>query len=160
MWAGTTQIIYRPNSYAANAILCGLIMANQQAQSNERQLSGKVIIVTGGTQGLGEGIARHLAALGVDGLVICGRNEDGGNRVAAGLNRWGCRSIYIRADLGLEDDCRMLAQACDENFGRVNGLVNSAGVTARGTLSDTTVDLWDKMFAVNARAPFILLRKS
>ena len=135
-------------------------MANQQVQSNERQLIGKVIIVTGGTQGLGEGIARHLAALGVDGLVICGRNEDGGNRVAAALKRCGCRSIYIRADLGMEEDCRMVAQACDENFGRVNGLVNAAGVTARGTLGDTTVDLWDKMFAVNARAPFILTQET
>ena len=135
-------------------------MLNQEAQKNERSLNGKVIIVTGGTQGLGEGIARHLVKLGIDGLVICGRNEDGGNRVAAALNRSGCRCIYIRADLSRETDCRMVPQACEEEFGRVSGLVNAAGVTTRGTLRDTTVDFWDYMFAVNARAPFILMQEA
>ena len=109
---------------------------------------------------MGEGIAHHLAELGADGLVICGRNQDGGERVSTALNQSGCPSIYVCADLGREGDCRQVVQACDTRFGRVNGLVNAAGITARGTLEDTTVDLWDTIFAVNARAPFILTQEA
>ena len=67
-------------------------MTQEQTASGEGLLSGKIVIVTGGTQGLGEGIAHHLAALGADGLIICGRNQDGGERVAAALNQSGCPS--------------------------------------------------------------------
>ena len=127
---------------------------------NNKRLSGTVIIVTGGTQGLGEGIAHHLAELGADGLVICGRNQDGGESVASILNQSGCPSIYVRADLSKEEECRQVVQACDARFGRVNGLVNAAGVTTMGTLEDTTVKLWDYILAVNTRAPFILAQEA
>ena len=135
-------------------------MKSALATSSDGKLSGKVVIVTGGTQGLGEGIAHHLAALGADGLIICGRNQDGGERVAAALNQSGCPSSYIRADLAREEDCRQVVQACDKRFGRVNGLVNAAGTTTRGTLEDTTVDLWDNIFAINVRGPFILTQEA
>ena len=135
-------------------------MTQEQTANGEGLLSGKIVIVTGGTQGLGEGIAHHLAALGADGLVICGRNQEGGKRVAEVLNQSGCPSSYIRADLGSEEDCRRVIQTCDERFGRVNGLVNAAGITTTGTLEDTTVALWDNIFAVNARAPFILMQEA
>jgi NAD(P)-dependent dehydrogenase (short-subunit alcohol dehydrogenase family) len=125
-----------------------------------RTLADKVVIVTGGTQGLGEGIARHLAELGAAGLVICGRNQANGQRVAAALEEIGSPSLYVPADLSQEADCRQVVQACDEHFGRVDGLVNAAGLTTRGTLDDTSVELWDRMFAVNTRAPFILMQEA
>ncbi|MBI5929726.1 MAG: SDR family oxidoreductase [Chloroflexi bacterium] len=120
----------------------------------------KVIVVTGGTQGLGEGIARHLAGLEVEGLVICGRNQERGQQVAAELEQAGCKAIYVPTDLEKEADCRRVIQVCDEQFGRVDGLVNAAGVTTRGTLEDTSVELWDQIFAVNTRAPFILMQEA
>ncbi len=135
-------------------------MISSPDTDNHGKLSGSVVIVTGGTQGLGEGIAHHLAELGADGLVICGRNKDGGDSVASALNQSGCPTIYVRADLSKEKDCRKVVQACDTRFGRVNGLVNAAGITTRGTLEDTTVELWDHIFAVNARAPFILTQET
>ena len=135
-------------------------MIQEHATTRDAKLSGKVVIVTGGTQGLGEAIARNLAELGADGLVICGRNQERGNRVADALNQSGCLSVYVRADLAKEDDCRQVVQACDERFGRVNGLVNAAGITTRGTLENTTVALWDRMFAINSRAPFILMQET
>jgi NAD(P)-dependent dehydrogenase (short-subunit alcohol dehydrogenase family) len=125
-----------------------------------RTLADKVVIVTGGTQGLGEGIARHLAELDAAGLVICGRNQANGQRVAAALEEIGSPSLYVPADLSQEADCRQVVQACDEHFGRVDGLVNAAGLTTRGTLDDTSVELWDRMFAVNTRAPFILMQEA
>ena len=118
----------------------------------------KIIVVTGGTQGLGEGIARHLAENGAEGLVICGRNQERGASVAAELTTAGCQVLYVPCDL--EADCRNVIHACDAKFGRLDGLVNAAGVTTRGTLDDTTVELWDQIFAVNARAPFILMQEA
>ena len=120
-------------------------------------MNEKVVIVTGGTQGVGEGIARHLADLGAAGLVICGRNQELGQKVAAELE---CPSLYVPTDLEKEADCRRVVAACDERFGRVDGLVNAAGITDRGTLEDTSIELWDRMFAVNTRAPFILMQES
>jgi len=124
------------------------------------QLSGKVIVVTGGTQGLGEAIARHLVERDAEGLVICGRNRANGEQVAGDLEAAGCPTVYVPADLSQEVDCREVVRACDARFGRVDGLVNVAGDTTRGTLEDTTVALWDYLFALNARAPFILMQEA
>jgi NAD(P)-dependent dehydrogenase (short-subunit alcohol dehydrogenase family) len=128
--------------------------------NSDKKLAEKVIIVTGGTQGLGKGIALHLAQSGAMGLVICGRNQQNGEKVAAALAEIGAAGLYVRADLPNEADCRQVVWACDEKFGRVDGLVNAAGVTTRGTLDDTSVELWDYIFAVNARAPFILMQEA
>lgn len=126
----------------------------------KRDLSDKIVVVTGGTQGLGEGIALHLAELGAAGLVICGRNKEHGQKVVEVLAEIGSPSLYVPADLEKEEDCRRVIRACDDRFGRVDGLVNAAGITTRGTLDDTTVELWDRMFAVNTRAPFILMQEA
>jgi NAD(P)-dependent dehydrogenase (short-subunit alcohol dehydrogenase family) len=126
----------------------------------KRNVEGKVVIVTGSTQGVGEGIARLLAELDAAGLVICGRNRERGEAVAADLTSAGCTTVYVQADLENVDDCRQIVAACDAQFGRVDGLVNAAGITDRGTIDDTSVELWDRMFAVNTRAPFILMQES
>ena len=123
-------------------------------------LKDKIIIVTGGTQGLGEGISKHLAESGAEGLLICGRNQEHGKKVAAILEEIGTPALYVRADLSRDDDCRLVVRACDERYGRIDGLVNAAGVTTRGTLEDTTVEMWDYIFSVNSRAPFILMQES
>ncbi|WP_236025096.1 SDR family oxidoreductase [Arenibaculum pallidiluteum] len=123
-------------------------------------LGGRVIIVTGATQGVGEAVARNAAACGAAGLVICGRDEGRGRAVAADLEAQGCRTVFQRAELERPDDCRAVVAAADRRFGRVDGLVNAAGATDRGHLEDTTVELWDRLFAVNVRAPFLLIQES
>ena len=125
---------------------------------NRTQLDGKVAVVTGGTQGLGEAVARLFAERGVRGLVICGRNAERGRAVAADLARQGCRAEFVRADLAVMDDTRAVMAAADRAFGRVDVLVNAAGITDRGTLFDTSPELFDRMFAVNTRAPFFLMQ--
>ena len=129
-------------------------------QNSEKKLSDKIIIVTGGTQGLGKSIAQHLAQLGAAGLVICGRDRENGQTVAGTLAEIGTPALYVQADLSNETDCRQVVHACVEKFKRVDGLVNAAGVTTRGTLDDTSVELWDYIFAVNTRAPFILMQEA
>ena len=126
----------------------------------EKKLKNKIIIVTGGTQGLGKGIALYLSQMGAEGLVICGRNEEKGRKVAEELERNGTPALFIKVDLLVPDQCRKVVKACDHKFGRVNGLVNAAGITLRGNLEKTTVALWDQIFAINARAPFILMQEA
>ena len=122
-------------------------------------LDKKVLVVTGGTQGIGEAVARHAAEGGAAGIVICGRQREKGAQVAASVQEMGCHAIYIPADLSIVDDCRRVVAACDEEFGRVDGLVNAAADSSRGTLEDTTPELWDYLFAVNVRAPFLLTQE-
>ncbi len=126
----------------------------------EGKLANKVVVVTGGTQGVGEAIAREAAALGAAGIVICGRGMTKGKNVAAAISQLGTPCEFVQADLAREDDCRRVVRRADERFGRVDGLVNAAGLTNRGNIENTTVELWDRLFAVNARAPFILTQEA
>ena len=125
-----------------------------------QRLDGKVIVVTGATQGLGAAIAQRAARLGAAGLVVCGRNRDRGEAVREDLEALGCEALFVEAELARVEDCLAVIPACDARFGRVDGLVNAAGLSTRGTLDDTTVELWDRLFAVNARAPFLLMQRA
>ncbi|MBL8576803.1 MAG: SDR family oxidoreductase [Mesorhizobium sp.] len=121
-------------------------------------LKGKVAIVTGSTQGLGEGTAHLFAARGISGLVITGRNAARGAKVKADLEAKGVKTLFVQADLASMDDTRRITAEADKAFGRVDILVNSAGITDRGTIWDTSPELFDTMFAVNVRAPFFLMQ--
>ena len=123
-------------------------------------LQNAVAIVTGGTQGLGEAIARTLADRGAAGLVICGRHSGRGEAVAAALTAQGCQTEFVTADLADVEQAREVAKRADEVFGRVDVLVNAAGMTDRGTIFDTSPELFDRMFAVNVKAPFFLMQEA
>ena len=124
-------------------------------------LDGKVAVVTGGTQGLGATIARLFAERGAAGLAICGRNAQKGAAKAAEIEgETGVRTVYVRADLEKVEDARGVIAACDRAFGRIDALVNAAGLTDRGTILDTTPERFDSLFAVNVRAPFFLMQEA
>ncbi len=125
-----------------------------------RQFEGKIAVVTGSTQGLGAAIARLFAQRGAAGVVICGRNAQKGEAVAAGLRALGTRAVFCRADLAKVEDARAVIAVCDREFGRIDILVNAAAITDRGTLLDTSPELFDEMFAVNVRAPFFLMQEA
>ena len=123
-------------------------------------LAGKVGVVTGGTQGLGEAIAHVFADRGAAGLVFCGRNQTNGARVKAALEAKGTKTVYVPADLAKIEDCRAVIAAADRVFGRVDALVNAAALTDRGTIWDTSPELFDSMMAINLRAPFFLIQEA
>lgn len=123
------------------------------------RLDGKIAVVTGGTQGLGAAIARLFAERGAAGIVICGRTEAKGQAVAAEIKAaHGTKVVFVRADLAQVEDCRAVIAEADRAFGRVDVLVNAAAITDRGTIVDTDPELFDRMFAINVRAPFFLMQ--
>jgi NAD(P)-dependent dehydrogenase (short-subunit alcohol dehydrogenase family) len=126
----------------------------------EQRLDNRVLVVTGGTQGLGAAIAARAARLGAAGIVICGRDATRGEVVRRELEELGCEAVFAAAELADERACRAVIATCDEHFGRLDGLVNAAGLSTRGTLDSTSVELWDHLFAVNVRAPFILMQEA
>ena len=128
--------------------------------TDNTSLASKYAIVTGSSQGLGEAIARLFVERGAAGLILCGRNAERGNAVAASLHSEACPVYFVQADLAKVEDCRRVVAAADEHFGAVHILVNAAGVSDRGTVWDTSPELWDWIMAINVRAPFILTQES
>ena len=123
------------------------------------RLDGKIAIVTGGTQGLGAAIARLFAERGAAGIVTCGRSIEKGEAVAEAITAaTGVSVSFVAADLDKVEDCRAVVAAADERFGRVDVLVNVAAITDRGTIIDTSPELFDRIFAINTRAPFFLMQ--
>ncbi len=126
------------------------------------RIDGAVAVITGGTQGLGAAIARLFARAGAAGIVTCGRNAAKGRLVADEIVELApdTQVEFVAADLESVEDCRNVVAAADQAFGRVDILVNAAGLTDRGNLLDTTPELFDRMFAVNVRAPFFLMQET
>ena len=123
------------------------------------RIDGKIAVITGGTQGLGAAIARLFAEAGAEGVAIVGRGREKGAAVAKRItSETGVAVEVIAADLSDINDVRRIIPAADARFGRVDILVNAAGLTDRGNLLNTTPELFDRMFAVNTRAPFFLMQ--
>jgi NAD(P)-dependent dehydrogenase (short-subunit alcohol dehydrogenase family) len=134
--------------------------AHKTSVPDDKPLAGRIFLVTGGTQGVGAAIAVRLAAAGAAGLAIVGRDRARGEVVRAEIEALGAQGLFVPADLAEVSACRTAVAACAERFGRLDGLVNAAGLTDRGGIDDTTPETWDRLFAVNARAPFFLAQEA
>lgn len=127
-------------------------------ETSSAQFAGKIAVVTGGAQGLGEATARLLAARGAAGIVLTDRQAEKGEAVARSLNAAGTKTVFVVADLAKPEEVAKIIPAADAAFGRVDVLANIAGLTDRGSIVDTDLALFDRMFAVNVRAPFFLMQ--
>ena len=123
------------------------------------RLQDRISVITGSGAGMGEGIARLFAAEG-SAVVISGRDEAKCQAVARSIVDDGGRAIVVRADVSNEIDCRALVDRTVEELGRIDVLVNNVGVSTRGTIEDTTVELWDRLFATNVRSAFICMQQA
>ncbi len=119
--------------------------------------TGKVALVTGASSGFGEAIAKELGAGGLS-VLAAGRNEARTRSVVAAIAASGGTAEAWLGDLTAPGVCEDLIAACRERFGRLDVLVNSAGVFYPALAEDTTEEAWDETIAVNLTAVFKLSR--
>jgi NAD(P)-dependent dehydrogenase (short-subunit alcohol dehydrogenase family) len=123
------------------------------------QLAGKVALITGGNKGIGKGIARALGGEGAA-LVLTARGADELRRTADELTAQGARVLSIPADVSDERQVQALFARTVEQFGRLDVLVNNAGAFDGGPLHELSVEAWDRVLAINLRAPFLCTREA
>ncbi len=113
-------------------------------------------LVTGASKGIGRTIAEQLAADGYD-LALVGRDTESLDEVRARVTaEWGIRAICIEADLSDIRSCGRIVVETANAFGGLDLLVNCAGLSHKGSFTTVTPEEWDRIFAVNARAPFFI----
>jgi NAD(P)-dependent dehydrogenase (short-subunit alcohol dehydrogenase family) len=117
-----------------------------------------ITIISGGTQGLGEAVARKLVRDGSTGLVLAGRSSERGAALAAELTALGTPTVFVQADMIDAGAPQAVVDACAERFGTVNGLVNVAALTSRATIWQDTPEHFDRMIALNTKAPYFLVQ--
>lgn len=117
------------------------------------RVQDKVVIVTGGATGIGRGISEMLAKEGAR-VVVANRNAERGEEAAAAIREAGGQALFVKTDVAREEDCRNLVAEAVREYGRVDGLVNNAGIFPRATLEETTEELWDQIFDVNLKGAF------
>ena len=117
-------------------------------------LTGRVAIVTGGNGGIGLGMAQGLATAGAA-VVIAGRNAAKSEAAAAGLRQGGAKAASIEADVTREQECRALIDGTIAKFGRLEILVNNAGINIRKAPQDYAFDEWNTVIATNLSSAFL-----
>jgi 3-oxoacyl-[acyl-carrier protein] reductase len=123
-------------------------------------LSGKTALVTGASRGMGRASALALAAAGAQVLVHYGRGANEADSVVAEIRKSGSRADAVAADLSSADGPHKLAKSVRDVVGeRLDILVANAGISKAASIEETTVDDFDRLFAVNVRAPFFLVQQ-
>ena len=125
---------------------------------NRDLMTGKVVLVVGGTQGLGSHIARRAAECGAEAVIVSGRGEDKGRAVADQLIALGTQGAFIKADVGDPEQALALVEQAVTTFGRVDCVANCAATTSRGSLVETTPELLDEHLNVNLKGPFFVMQ--
>lgn len=123
-------------------------------------LSGKTALVTGASRGIGRASALALAAASAQVLVHYGRAADEADGVVGEIRKAGGRADAVAADLERADGPHKLAKLTRDIVGdRLDILVANAGISKSATIEDTTIEDFDRLFAVNVRAPFFLVQQ-
>src|SRR3982074_3262413 len=119
-----------------------------------KQLQDRVAVVTGASNGIGRGIAEMFAAEGAK-TVLVARRAEVLNEVAAGIRARGGEALPVPPDLARESDVIALFDTVRKSFGRLDVLVNNAGVATHLNTEDITLDYWREGLDINITAPFL-----
>jgi NAD(P)-dependent dehydrogenase (short-subunit alcohol dehydrogenase family) len=124
----------------------------------EVRVDDKVLLVTGGAQGLGRAVALEAVRSGAEAIVLTDRHKQRGADVAAEILKMGAKTAFVEADLEEQDAPARIISAAIDRFGRLDGLVNAAGLSDRGSVAGADTAFFDHLFAVNTRAPMFLMQ--
>lgn len=116
---------------------------------------GKVAVVTGSSRGIGRGIALALARNGCALTIVYRKRRDKADEVVKTIKEMGGEAIAVQCDVSKRDEVEAMFKAAMDAFGKVDILVNSAGIGGRGSLLDTTDEVWDAQMAVNLKGVFL-----
>ncbi|GAA3149690.1 hypothetical protein GCM10010521_41440 [Streptomyces rameus] len=140
------------NCTGARARDRGRLRTAGRAEERMGLLDDKVVLVNGGSRGVGAATARAAVREGAA-VAVTGRRTEPGEALVAELSAAGGRALFVRADLADAGQAKASAAEVADAYGRIDCLVNSAGLTSRGTLPDTTPELFDAHVAVSLRGP-------
>ncbi len=118
------------------------------------RLQDKVAIITGAARGMGAAEARIFAKEGAK-VILGDIQVEDGQSVAQEINEAGGQAIFIEMDVSKQSDWQRTIDAAISNFGKINVLVNNAGIIERDSLEGTTEETWDRIMAVNAKGIFL-----
>jgi NAD(P)-dependent dehydrogenase (short-subunit alcohol dehydrogenase family) len=125
----------------------------------DREFSGKVVLVTGATSGIGRAATLRFAESGAK-VAAVGRKEAALAAVTEEITKLGGTPLAIRADLSVEEEASRVITETAESFGGIDVLVNAAGHISSGTIESTSIEAWDAMLNINLRAVFTLMKQA
>jgi NAD(P)-dependent dehydrogenase (short-subunit alcohol dehydrogenase family) len=126
----------------------------------QEPLAGKSVLVTGGARRIGRAIARALARAGADVAITYRTSRAEAAQTSDEIAALGRTALAVECDVRSESSVRAAAAAAVGAFGRLDVLVNNAGIFASAALESLTLDQWDEVFETNARGPFLVAREA
>ncbi len=128
--------------------------------NHKKLLENQIALVTGGSSGIGAGIARAMGAAGARVVVNYVSSEDGANAVVREINDAGGRAIAVRADVSDEDQVLSMFQSVFEEYGTLDILVNNAGIQKDASFIEMTLAQWQRVMDINLTGPFLCSREA
>ncbi len=123
-----------------------------------KKFENKVVIVTGSTSGIGRETAKHLASLGAK-VVVTGRSKERGDVIVNAIKENGGDAFFVAADMMVEEDIDAIVAKTIEHYGKIDVLVNNAGIAYLAPMADYDQGRWDNVMKTNVRGPWLLSRK-
>jgi glucose 1-dehydrogenase len=134
---------------------------NDNDQEKKQRTGSKIAIVTGSSEGIGKAIAIAFARSGeYSGIVVNSRRLEEAQQVADEIKALGCDSIAIQADVSKENDCISLIEGTIRKYGRIDVLVNNAGIQKDVPFEQTSIEEWYKIIGVDLTGPFVCSREA
>ncbi|MBB1252990.1 SDR family oxidoreductase [Streptomyces sp. OF3] len=142
---------------SATATAAAPAAATTGVRTRSRRFAGKVVLITGGTSGIGEATARGFASAGAK-VAFCGRRTERGRAVERDIRRSGGEATYLPADVRVPAEVKRFVDRSVERYGRLDIAFNNAGIQVQKPLHETSVAEWDDTTDTNARGVFLAMK--
>ncbi|WP_343690103.1 SDR family oxidoreductase [Chitinophaga sp.] len=125
-----------------------------------KTLTGKIILVTGASRGIGAAVAHKLAAEGATVVVNFAGNKEAADNTVAAIKALGAEAMAVQADVSKSDEVKKMFDTVIAQYGRIDVLVNNAGILLYKLIKDTTDEDFDRQFAINVKGTFNTMREA